>query len=146
MRRIAAHGIIVVMVAQLAIGAPALGRVQDTSPLDTLLESSLKRGQTGVALAVERDGEVLFDGAVGLANGETQTPLSPTDRFRIYSITKTFTATLILQLVDAGVLSLDDTVASWLDDPAVARIPHVEQITLRQLLTHTSGVYDYFAE
>ena len=37
-------------------------------------------------------------------------------------------------------------VADWLDDPAVARIPSVEQITLRQLLTHTSGVYDSFAE
>jgi D-alanyl-D-alanine carboxypeptidase len=89
---------------------------------------------------------VLFDGVAGLANGEAQTPLAPTDRFRIYSITKTFTAVLVLQLVEEGVLSLDDTIADWLDDPAVARIPNVEQITLRQLLTHTSGVYDYFAE
>ncbi len=114
--------------------------------LNTLLEESLGRGLTGVALAVEQDGQMLFDGAAGLANIEEQTPLVPTDQFRIYSITKTFTAVLILQLVDEGVLSLDDTVADWLDDPAVARIPNVEQITLRQLLTHTSGVYDYFAE
>ncbi len=65
------------------------------------------------------------------------------DRFRIYSITKTFTAIVVLQLVDEGVLSLDDTVARWLDDPAVARIPNIDRVTLRQLLTHTSGIYDY---
>ena len=114
--------------------------------LDAVLQAGLDRGLTGVALAVDQDGEFLFDGAAGLANRETQTPLAPADRFRIYSITKTFTAVLVLQLVDEGVLSLDDTVADWLDDPAVARIPNVEQITLRQLLTHTSGVYDYFAQ
>ena len=42
------------------------------------------------------------------------------------------------------VLTLDDTVTKWLDDPVVGRIPYVDQITLRQLLTHTSGIYDYF--
>ena len=168
MRRIAGPFIIVMMVAQLVIALPVVGRAQDigtaasgaelaTTPvvdplpspspasLDNLLDGSLEQGLTGVALAVDRNGEVLFDGAAGLANSETQTPLSPTDRFRIYSITKTFTAVLVLQLVDDGVLSLDDTVADWLDAPVVDRIPHVEQITLRQLLTHTSGVYDYFA-
>ena len=49
--------------------------------LDTLLEASLDRGLTGVALAVDQGGEVLFDGVAGLANSETQTPLAPTDRF-----------------------------------------------------------------
>jgi hypothetical protein len=52
-------------------------------------------------------------------------------------------ATLGLQLAGEGALSLDDIVRPWLDDAAVARIPHTGAITLRQLLTHTSGVYDY---
>jgi D-alanyl-D-alanine carboxypeptidase len=43
-------------------------------------------------------------------------------------------------------LALDDTVAKWLDDPVVERIPNVDRITLRQLLTHTGGVFDYFDE
>ena len=128
-----------------AAATPTSG-VARTSGFDDVLQAGISQGLTGVALAVHQDGEVLFDGVAGLANGEAQTPLAPTDRFRIYSITKTFTAVLVLQLVEEGVLSLDDTVADWLDDPAVARIPNVEQITLRQLLTHTSGVYDYFAE
>jgi D-alanyl-D-alanine carboxypeptidase len=48
-----------------------------------------------------------------------------------------------LQLVDEGVLSLDDTVTKWLDEPAVTRIPNVDRVTLRQLLVHTSGIYDF---
>jgi CubicO group peptidase (beta-lactamase class C family)/pimeloyl-ACP methyl ester carboxylesterase len=112
--------------------------------LEALLESGVEEGLTGVALAVDQNGEILFDGAAGLANRETNIPLAPSDRFRIYSITKTFTAVLVLQLVDQGILSLDDTVSQWLDDPAVARIPNVDGITIRQLLTHTSGVYDYY--
>jgi D-alanyl-D-alanine carboxypeptidase len=129
----------------LAPGTPTAASPQ-VAGLDMLLESSLDDGLTGVVLLIDRDGEVLFNRAAGLADSEAQTPLSPTDRFRIYSITKAFTAVLVLQLVDEGVLALDDTVTDWLDDPAVARIPDVDQITLRQLLTHTSGVYDYFAE
>jgi D-alanyl-D-alanine carboxypeptidase len=128
-----------------AAAAPTSGTLLH-SGFDDVLQAGLDQGLTGVALAVDQDGEILFAGAAGLANSEEQTPLSPTDRFRIYSITKTFTAVLVLQLVDESILDLDDTVADWLDEPAVARIPNVDQITLRQLLTHTSGVYDYFAE
>jgi CubicO group peptidase (beta-lactamase class C family) len=51
-----------------------------------------------------------------------------------------------LQMVEEGVLSLDDTVTTWLNDPAVLAIPNVERITLWQLLHHTSGIYDYADE
>src|SRR5829696_6124985 len=115
-----------------------------SSAFDDVLQSSIDQGMTGVAVYVEQGDDVVFDGAAGLANREPPTPLAPSDRFRIYSITKTFTAVLTLQLVDTGVLALDDTVSTWLDDPVVARIPNVDRITIRQLLTHTSGVYDYY--
>jgi D-alanyl-D-alanine carboxypeptidase len=128
-----------------AAATPTSG-VARTTGFDDVLQAGISQGLTGVALAVDQDGKVLFDGVAGFANGEAQIPLAPTDRFRIYSITKTFTAVLILQLVDEGVLSLDDTVTDWLDDPEVVRIPNVDRITIRRLLTHTSGVYDYFAE
>ena len=108
-----------------------------------VLDAGVTQGLPGVALAVDRAGSTLFSGAAGVANIERQTPLKATDRFRIYSIAKTFTATVVLQLVDEGVLTLDDTVTKWLDEPVVSQIPHVERITLRQLLNHTSGIYDY---
>jgi D-alanyl-D-alanine carboxypeptidase len=130
--------------ANTRAATPAAGAPPAT--LDAVLQAGLDRGLPGVALRVERGGKVVFDGAAGLASREQQTPLAPTDRFRVASVTKTFTAVLVLQLVDAGVLTLDDTVGRWLDDPVVARIPNVDRITLRQLLNHTSGVYDYFDE
>jgi D-alanyl-D-alanine carboxypeptidase len=87
-----------------AAATPTSGLAQ-SSGFDDVLQAGMNEGLTGVALAIDRDDEVLFDGATGLANREAQTSLSSTDRFRIYSITKTFTAVLVLQLVDEGVLT-----------------------------------------
>jgi D-alanyl-D-alanine carboxypeptidase len=61
------------------------------------------------------------------------------DRFRVGSVTKTFTATLVLQLVAEGELRLDDTVERWL--PGL--LPDGDRITIRQLLNHTSGLFNY---
>ena len=132
----------VATISPTQVATPLPGALPAT--LDQVLHVGLDRGLPGVALRVERGDEVVFDGAAGLASREQQTPVVSTDRFGVGSITKTFTAVLVLQMVDEEVLTLDDTVTQWLDDPVVARIPYVDQITLRQLLTHTSGAYDYF--
>ncbi|MDQ3443436.1 MAG: beta-lactamase family protein [Chloroflexota bacterium] len=124
----------------------AAAQAEATPPaatLDQVLSTGLKQGMPGIALAVEQKGDLVFSGAAGVASIEQETPLKATDRFRIYSITKTFTATIVLQLVDEGMLTLDDTVAMWLDQPDVARIPNLEQATIRQVLNHTSGIYDF---
>ena len=92
-----------------------------------------------------------FAGASGLANLTDDTPMSPEGAFRIGSITKMFTATVIMQLVEAGVLSLDDPLAQWLPEVA-AQLPYGDEITLRHLLAHTSGLFNvveheaYFAD
>jgi D-alanyl-D-alanine carboxypeptidase len=117
-----------------------------TENLDAVLAAGVAAGVPGVVLRIERAGKPVYSGAAGVANIEKKTPLKATDRFRIYSITKAFTATVVLQLVDEGVLTLDDTVTKWLDDPVVMKIPNVDHITLRQLLNHTGGIYDYLDE
>lgn len=132
--------------AAAAAVTPAAGAEPTTVRLNEVLEGGLERGLTGLVLTLEQGGDVVSEGAVGLASIALATALQPTDRFRIYSIARTFTAVVVLQLVREGIVSLDDTVADWIDGPVVARIPHVERITLRQLLNHTSGVYDYFDE
>jgi D-alanyl-D-alanine carboxypeptidase len=82
--------------------------------------------------------EYRFEGASGFANLTDETPMSPEGAFRIGSITKMFTATVILQLVEDGVLTLDDTVAQWL--PQVAeQLTYADEITVYQLLSHTAG-------
>ena len=82
-----------------------------------------------------------FEGASGSADLMDDIPMPPEGAFRIGSITKMFTATVIVQLAEDGVLTLDDPLALWL--PEVAdQLPYGDQITLRHLLTHTSGLFN----
>lgn len=82
-----------------------------------------------------------FAGASGSADLANGTPMPPEGAFRIGSITKMFTAAVIMQLAEEGVLTLDDPLAQWL--PEVAdQLPYGDQITLRHLLTHTSGLFN----
>lgn len=84
--------------------------------------------------------EYRFEGASGFANLADETLMPIDGAFRIGSITKMFTATVILQLAEDGVLSLDDTLAMWLPEVA-EQLPHGDEITLYQLLSHTSGIF-----
>jgi len=82
-------------------------------------------------------------GVSGVSNLQTETPLTLEDRFEIGSITKTFVATIILQLVEEGKIGLDDPITDRLSVEVLANIPNFEKITIRQLLNHTSGIADY---
>jgi CubicO group peptidase (beta-lactamase class C family) len=94
------------------------------------------------AVLVARNGTVLFRGAAGLADRTSRRPNRVDTKFNIGSMGKMFTAVAVLQLTQAGRLSLDDTLRKLLPDypnPDVAG-----RITVRQLLTHTSGLGDLF--
>jgi D-alanyl-D-alanine carboxypeptidase len=102
--------------------------------------------QPGVAIAVVHGDELVWARGFGLADVAARRPVTPETVFRLGSITKTFTATALLQLRDAGKLSLDDPVRRHLPwfgvaGPAPAGVegPSAE-ITIRQLLTHTAGL------
>ncbi len=133
--------------ALASLRGPGSGSVWAADPLkgqiDAALAEFVASGFPGVAVRVEQAGKTLYKGAAGLADVEQEVSLKVGDRHRIYSIAKAFTATVALQLVDEGVFSLDDTVTSWLDAPEVAKIPNIDQITIRQILNHTSGIYDF---
>ena len=88
--------------------------------------------------------ELQFAGASGFADVAAGVPMPPEGAFRVGSITKTFTAVIMLQLAEEGALSLDDALADWLPDVAAA-LPHGDQITLHHLLSHTSGLYNLTA-
>ncbi|GAB3937958.1 serine hydrolase domain-containing protein [Kribbella albertanoniae] len=106
--------------------------------LQKFLDSLVASGSAG-ALLHYQDADGPWVGASGVAEIGTAIPVDPAGSFRIGSVTKTFTATVVLQLVGEGVLALDDSVDRWL--PGV--VPAGKAITLRQLLNHTSGLYDY---
>lgn len=109
----------------------ALGRVLDNALTDPNIP--------GVMMYVHIPGQGVWVGARGLSNRSMFIPMIPSDRFRIASITKTFVATIILQLVEEHRLTLDDTVEQWL--PGL--VPNGHQMTVRHLLNHTSGIHDY---
>ncbi len=98
-----------------------------------------RRHQPGLAIGVVYDGELLWGAGYGVADIESQTPVTLDTRFRIASITKTFTATAIMQLRDVGALRLDDAVSDHLDWFDL-RYKDAPAITIRNLLTHSSGL------
>ncbi len=106
--------------------------------LRAALQAVVDAGATGVIALVD-DGEDRSQVAVGAARLEPRKRLRVRDQIRVGSITKTFIATITLQLVGEGRLSLDDTVEQWL--PGV--VPNGSAITLQMLLNHTSGIFDY---
>ncbi len=106
--------------------------------LDQKLDQLVAAGSPG-AIAYADDGGGLELHAAGVADRESGRPLRPTDRFRAGSNTKSMVATVVLQLVADGRLSLSDTV----EDRLPGILPYGDTITLRRLLNHTSGVPDY---
>ncbi|MDP5150883.1 serine hydrolase domain-containing protein [Rheinheimera baltica] len=90
----------------------------------------------GLAVAVVKDGELVYSKGVGLANLEYGIPITPDTVFEVASISKQFTAFSILLLADEGRLSIDDEITKYL--PELSDLGH--KITLRQLLHHTSGL------
>jgi CubicO group peptidase (beta-lactamase class C family) len=93
----------------------------------------------GASVLVLRDGVPVFRRAYGLADLEQRVAATPASNYRLASMTKQFTAAAVLALTEAGRLSLDDPARKWL--PSLP--PATDGITIRHLLTHTSGLIDY---
>lgn len=116
--------------------------------LDKLLRRNIKRYHVpGASLAVLRNGKIVRASAAGVVNLDTGVKTTPQSVFQIGSITKPMTATLIMQLVDEGLLDLDDKVSDYLPEFRVARLDVSRAVTIRQLLSHTSGIDgDFFVD
>jgi D-alanyl-D-alanine carboxypeptidase len=134
--------------AALAVGVPAASAkaahsaAAPKAPPATALKRSLDRllaaGAPGAVVLVRAHGHSTRL-AAGYANARTKTRMRPSDRFRVGSVTKTFVATVVLQLAGEGKLSLDDSIERWLP----GEVPNGGAITVRQLLNMTSGIFDY---
>jgi D-alanyl-D-alanine carboxypeptidase len=126
------------------LGAEFLTRDDDFSirvetELNAAMQLAFNTYETpGLFAGLWVDGVGLWTGAAGEADWDTGAPYTANTYQRVGSVTKTFTATLILQLVDEGLLSLDDTLDGWFPE-----VPNSDQITLRMMLNMTSGVSDY---
>ena len=131
------YGLAVALVAGLASAAEA-------QPRQARVESYLRsfhdlRLFNGAALIVD-EGEILFEGAFGRSDFAGGGANTPSTRFRIASLTKQFTAALILRLEEEGLLRVEDPVGRYVEEYPPE---NAERITLHHLLTHTSGLPSY---
>jgi D-alanyl-D-alanine carboxypeptidase len=99
----------------------------------------VERNVPGLAFAVMENGRVLRKGAYGLANVETGTPVGMDSVFELASVTKPITAVSVMMLVEQKKLALDDSVDKYLAEAPAAW----HEITVRELLSHTSGLREY---
>lgn len=110
--------------------------------IDKLVTDTLARtGVPGASIAVVKDGALVYVKAYGDAKVEPKAPATTQMRYSIGSISKQFTATAILLLQEQGKLSLDDKVAKYIPD-----LTRANEVTIRQLLSHTSGYQDYWPQ
>ncbi len=156
-RRVLPPGICAVLVLLLAVRAPAQSKQQKLQvlpehgatspalkPLDDLMRRFVKKHQVpGAALAVVREGQVVYNRGFGWADRETRRPVTPDAQFRIASLSKPITALGILLLADQGRLHLDDPVLKYLPQyrslPGKKMDPRWRRITIRHLLQHRGG-------
>ncbi|MBS1859366.1 MAG: beta-lactamase family protein, partial [Acidobacteria bacterium] len=138
---IAALAAVLPMFAQTGTPVPAL------SSFDAMITAAMaKYNVTGAALAVTHNGRLVLARGYGFADQENKIAVQPDSRFRIASLSKLITAVTVMHLVEQGKLSLDQPAFALLPDlqpPAGATVdPRLASITIRQLLTHSSGLHD----
>lgn len=103
--------------------------------IDRFLHGQIDKNQTpSIQYAHFSTDSILFEKSIGLANIQSNSYVSADTEYNLFSITKTFTALAIMQLVEQGDIKLDDSIGSYLSD-----IPYDGKITISQLLNHTSG-------
>ena len=132
--------------AALTAPASAPAAAVDVTPavaarLDETLRAATgsRKGLTpALSVAVVENGRIVYAQAFGTADVAAKTPATPQTRFRIGSVTKMFTAVAVMQLVESGRVGLDARLATYLPD-----VPHASEVTIRQLLTHTAGFWNY---
>jgi D-alanyl-D-alanine carboxypeptidase len=117
--------------------------VAQVDSIDALVQNRMKSSHTpGISLAIVRSGKPLLLRHYGLANAEWSVPVVPETVHMMGSLTKQFTAAAIMMLVEEGKIGLDEKIGTYLPDSP----PAWAEVTVRHLLTHTSGIKDYINE
>ncbi len=154
MKRALAKAIVLAAISTALPIAPATAQPA-TAPIDNALRGAVEHGEAPgvVALVTDRNG-VLYRGAFGVADVETKRPMAVDSMFRIASMTKAITSLALMQLVEQGKLTIEDPVEKYLPEMAGLKVfesfdpatgayklrPASRSVTVRHVLTHTSGL------
>lgn len=116
------------------------GRVLSPEEVDRFVQAQVTDlGVTGLSLAIITDGSVSYHQVYGMANAETEEPITEASIFEAASLSKPVFAYFVMQLVDAGVLDLDVPLYTTLPFPELADDPRYHVVTARSVLSHTTG-------
>jgi CubicO group peptidase (beta-lactamase class C family) len=126
--------IALLLLSHIAVAQDHAAKIQE------VLSLAHKYRQFNGSALIAENGKVVYKGAFGMANMEWNIPNTPDTRFRLGSITKQFTATATLQLVEQGKIKLDGKITDYLPD---YRKDTGDKVTIHHLLTHTSGIPSY---
>ncbi len=128
------------LAAILFLGTGILFAQEKARQIENLLNKYHEYDQFNGSVLVADDGKVIFSQGYGMANMEHDIPNRPDTKHRLGSITKQFTAALILQLVEEGRLELDKPISAYLPD---YKGPAADVVTIHHLLNHSSGIPSY---
>ena len=126
----------------VAMGGSASADEIRSEKFQAILDAAVEEGLMAVSAHVSWD-DGSWTGVTGETSADSGETLNPDSLFRLASITKLFTAIVILRLDDENVLHLGDTLADRLPEGAAADVPHAESITIEMLLDHTSGIRSF---
>jgi len=119
---------------------PCIAQVDTFKAIDDYVTTEMQRQRLpGVSLAVVKNGMIVYAKGYGYSNVEHQVPVKPETIFQSGSVGKQFTATAVMMLVEEGKINLDAKISTYLGEVPAAW----QDITVRHLLTHTSGLTDY---
>lgn len=116
------------------------------SQYTNLVFNLTSRGVPGVLMAIDEPDQVLWLGAGGYSSLKTRTPMWSSNQTRVGSTVKTFTAVTILQLAEEGKVELDAPLSRYLSGSVLKGIDNAGQATVRQLLQHSSGIFNYIQD
>ena len=119
---------------------PLTQPISDSTQVDAYLGSFIQPDSPGAAVIVVQAGQTVYQAGYGLAAVENKIPITPQTIFHLGSVGKQFTGLAIMLLAEEGRLNYDDPVGNYL--PQLARFG--DQVTLRKMLHHTSGLPDYY--
>ena len=126
-------------------GSAVINSHPKSTKFQEFLNKKVKQGIPGITMLIETP-KGIWSGAAGLADIPNKISMQPCSINKVGSITKVFTATLILQLYEQGKLSLDDSISKYLSATIVNKVANSKTATIKNLLNHTSGIPDYLSQ
>jgi CubicO group peptidase (beta-lactamase class C family) len=133
--------IILIFIVILASHPNCVYAQSKVESIDNIINNYIDQGQLNGVVLVAEEGNVIYSKSFGMADMQWDIPVEMDTKFRIYSMTKQFTAVLVMQLVEAGKIDLQKTISDYLP---WYRKDVGEKVTIHQLLTHTHGIAEEY--